>query len=129
MYHPEILLYGFAIFALAAYLPALFFPVKHREALEEIIRNNGEVRELSIFNLVFAILFLSVQSTFDGGWMMIFPIFGYIALLKCIFTLWFPTATREIIHIFLGKKGLTRFMGLVGSAFAVFIGYVAYALI
>ncbi len=122
---PQLLLLFWALIILAMWLPLLFVPKKFKPILERILKNSDIVRVWAFLMMLIWFLFLSVYQKFDNGWAMIFPIFGYIELLKWLTTFRFPSWGRTKYKWFFSKPVQSFIMGILVILVAVFIAWVA----
>lgn len=122
---PQLLLLTMAVLALAIYVPALLSPAEARKEFADFAKDKNLLRSLSIVSFLFAYLFLSVHYTLNGGWLILFAILGWVALLKALYILWSPESIRTIIKSYTANDGMMVFISMIGLLFGLFLGYAA----
>jgi len=131
MFTPTNLLLALAVWILAMGIPALVNPKGFMKAMKPIMTNTEYLRIIAPFVLLVSFLFLTVHWQFNTGWdwMLIFPLFGWIGVLKGLIFLWFPKFVGKNMKMFFGSKEMMTFWGFLITAIGLLFAYVALYLI
>ncbi|MBT3864478.1 hypothetical protein HOE67_04450 [Candidatus Peregrinibacteria bacterium] len=127
---PKLLLVAFAIMMIIVLFPALLNPKKFQKAIKQMVSDEAQTRLLGLWILTISFLFLSVHWKLTGGWYIIIPIIGWLALIKGCIYIWFPKTIQKIAKkVWLkseNKTGILAFIDLLAIIALLYIGIYIY---
>lgn len=130
MLTPRLLL--FALVALLAIIdiPALVHPGRFRKAAKDFIKSDSNIRISGFFSLIIGFLFLSVYWKFSEGWMSLISALGWLAVLKGIIRICFPSYCRKTLkNTILDSEKSVAVTAFLVVLFGIFLCYAAFNLI
>lgn len=128
MFTPQNLFYGLSALALIVYVPALVNPKVFRKEITKVLSDDTNIRLVGMFALMFSFIFLSVKHTFDGGWVMLIALFGWLGLLKGVVYLWSPDMIKKIAKKEFKSESSTIAIAILAILLGLGLAYVGYNL-
>ena len=126
MFTPQLLLVALAVFLLVTSLPALISPKKYMEETKDFFSDKNNMRMLSVWVMMFALIFLSVHWQLSGGWLILISLLGWVALAKGIFMLWFPeNAIKIVLKVRTKSENISHLIAVVSIVAAIALLYIA----
>ncbi len=125
-FSPKLLLLWMVFFMLSLALPALFAPKKFIAVLDKTLKNSDIVRVWWFLTMIIWLFFLAVHWKFGHRRLLIFPVFGWLSLIKWLFLLWFPVWWQSKYKFFYAKPLQAILLGLGILLFCLFLLRIAY---
>lgn len=123
---PSLLLIAMAVLLAVIMIPAILNTKKWQKAMKKTASDEVSIRILSFFTLLVSFLFLSVHWKLTGGWFIIIPIIGWLALIKAVVYLWWPEFVYTMAKkTYLKSEGMTALIAFLGLVIAIGLTYVA----
>jgi len=126
MFTPQNLLVGLAVFYLALSLPALVSPKEFGKEAKKMLGDENNARLLSLFYFLLSFFFLSTHWRFEGEWMMLISMLGWLILLKALVYAWSPDYVKSRSKDFLGNETFITIGGILGIVAALALIYISY---
>jgi uncharacterized protein YjeT (DUF2065 family) len=130
MFTPKFLLTAMIVYIGIVLLPALLHPRKFRKAIKPLLSDIKTLRLMGFISLLFGMIFLSVQWKFEGEWLMIIPILGWLGVIKGANLFWFPESMKKLSKQYFFKSDKSvALMAIIGLVAGIGLTHVTLNLI
>ena len=92
----------------------------------KLLKNTEAMFWGGICALVFGVLLTTYHNIWEASWVVVISVFGWLALLKGVFLLFFPKWFTDFVKGFAKKKGFIRFMAFVCIVLGLFFSYYGF---
>lgn len=126
MFHPEALLTGLAVLVMTFHLSNLFNPKAFRKALKDFVADSNAVRIGGVMLLFVSFFFLTTHWKFEGKWISIVAILGWMIFLKGLTWIWSPKSVKKYVTTMLLKnENKSTMLSTIAILVALFLLYAA----